>query len=147
MSLYRDARDAVLSMWTANWPAPAGVPVYWHENTENILPDDPVAIPRWVHVAVEFDADGLRAFGGGIGANERALFGSVVVRVFAARGIGEDAALDLLSDAAGAFRGKRSADGLLSFIGASTFPAPLARMDGLWWQRSSLAVFEYRYQS
>lgn len=146
MTVFRTARDAVRSLWTANWPAPSGVPVFWHENIENILPDDPVATPRWLHLAVEFDAEDLRAFGGGAGANDRVIFGSFTIRVFAGRGIGEDLALDLLSDALAAVRGRRSANGALSFTGSSVFAAPLARMDGLWWQRSALAAFEFRYQ-
>ena len=145
MSTFRTARDAVRAMWAANWPAPAGVPVYWHDGTENILPD-PGTVTHWLHLAIEFDADDVRAFGGGFGANDRVLFGSVTIRVFAATGIGEDAALDRLSEAMASFRGRRSADGNLSFIGTNTFPAAQAVMDGSWWQRSALVAFEFRYQ-
>jgi len=74
------------------------------------------------------------------------LFGSVTIRVFTTAGIGEDAALDLLSDAMAALRGRRSGDGNLSFIGTNTFPAAQAVMDGAWWQRSALVAFEFRYQ-
>jgi hypothetical protein len=147
MSLFRDCRTAVKLLWTTHWPgAYSAVPVYWHEGVENIVPHDPADTPRWLHLAVEFDAEGIRAFGGGPGANDRALFGSVVIRVFTARGGGEDTALDYLSDALACFAGRRSADGKLSCIGANAFPAPLAAMDGTWWQRSALASFEYRYQ-
>ena len=150
MSLFRDCRTAVKALWTLHWPgAYSAVPVYWHENaanTETAVPDDPADTPRWLHLAVEFDAEGIRAFGGGIGANDRALFGSVIIRVFTGRGAGEDTALDYLSDALACFVGRRSADGNLSCIGANTFPAPLAAVDGIWWQRSALASFEYRYQ-
>ena len=146
MSLFRDCRTAVKLLWTTYWPAPAGVSVFWHEGVENILPDNPATTPRLLHLAVEFDAEGLRAFGGGAGANDRALFGSVIIRVFTARGGGEDTALDYLSDALACFAGRRSADGKLSCIGANTFPGANAVMDGVWWQRSALAAFEYRYQ-
>lgn len=146
MSAFRDARDAVKALWTANWPAPAGVPVYWHEGVENILPDDPADTPHWLHLAIDFDAEGIRAFGGGAGRNERVINGSVLIRVFSGRGLGEDTALDHLGDAMAAFAGRRSADGALSFVRPSLFPGASAVMDGVWWQRSALAAFEFRYQ-
>jgi hypothetical protein len=145
MSTFRTARDAVRAMWASHWPAPAGVPVYWHDGTENILPDAGT-VTHWLRVAIEFDADDVRAFGGGFGANDRVLFGSVTIRVFTAAGIGEDAALDLLSDAMAALRSRRSGDGNLSFIGTNTFRAAQAVMDGAWWRRSALVSFEFRYQ-
>lgn len=146
MSAFRAARDAVKAMWAANWPAPAGVPVYWHENVENIVPDDPADTPHWLHLAVEFDAEELRAFGGGAGANDRMISGSILIRVFSGRGAGENTTLDYLDDAMAAFAGRRSADGALSCIGANIFPGASAVMDGLWWHRSALARFQYRYQ-
>jgi hypothetical protein len=144
MALYADAITLIKALWTAHWPAPSGVAVFWHENTETIVPDDPEATPIWLHLAVEFDADEIRGFGGGRLANDRALYGSIVLRVFAARGTGEATALDHLASATAAFRSRRS--GGLSCIGDSAFPAPQATLNGLWWQRSALVSFEYRYQ-
>ena len=146
MTVFTNATAAIKALWTAHWPAPGGVPVYWHENVENIVPADPATTAHWLHLAIEFDAEGIRAFGGGAGANDRALFGSVIIRVFAGRGAGEATALGYIGSALASFAGRRSADGNLSCIGASTFPAPLAAMNGLWWQRSALVSFEYRYQ-
>lgn len=146
VTAFTDARDAIKAMWNANWAGDPAVPVFWHENGENILPDNPAVTPAFVYLAAVFDADRLRAFGGGPQANDRILSGAVEIRVFAGRGVGEDTALTLLDQATAAFRSRRSADGALSFIGDAVFPAPLARMDGLWWQRTSLAAFEFRYQ-
>ena len=57
---------------------------------------------------------------------------------------GEATALDHLASATAAFRSRRS--GALSCIGDAAFPAPQATLNGLWWQRSALVSFEYRYQ-
>jgi hypothetical protein len=141
---YAAARDAIKALWTAHWPAPSGVPVHWHENLEVIVPDI-ASTTHWLHLMVEFDAESLRAFGGGALQNDRALFGSTTIRVFTARGIGEDTALEYLADAVACFRSRRSADGRLSFIGESSYRVPQAAMEGLWWVRSALVSFEYRY--
>jgi hypothetical protein len=143
MSL-KNARDAVLAIWAANWSAPSGVSVYWHDGANLTLPDVGT-VSYWLHAAVEFDAEDLRAFGGGIGANDRALFGSVTLRLFSALGLGEDTALQHLDSALAALRGRRSGDGKLTFYGASSYPQPQAVMDGAWWQRSALLTFEYRF--
>lgn len=143
MTVYRDASDAVRAVWAANWPAPAGVPVRWHMNTEEQVPDVGTTT-HWLHLAVEFIEERIRAFGGGRFANDRVLSGSVVIRVFAARGHGEDTSLGLLSDAMTAFRSRR--DGNLSFVGEAMIPEPGASEDGNWWVRSAIAVFEFRFQ-
>lgn len=143
---FTDATAAIKALWAAHWPAPAGVPVFWHENVENIVPDDPETVPSWIHLHIEFEADAVRAFGGGLGQNELILMGSVTARVFTARGGGEATALQLLGQAHAAFARRRSSDGRLTCRGVATYPAPLARMDGLWWQRSALAAWEFRYQ-
>ena len=144
MSTFTDARNAIKAMWTANWPAPSGVPVYWHENIDTTVPD-PGDADHWLHVLIEFDGDSLRAFGGGRLKNDRVLYGSITIRVFTARGMGEDTTLDLLDDASAAFRSRRSADGALSCVGDNPFPAPQADTQGLWWMRSVLVAFEFNY--
>ena len=67
-----------------------------------------------------------------------------MIRVLAARGTGEDTALALLSDAVAVFRSRRV--GALSVLGDAVLPEPGASEDGLWWIRSALAVFEFRFQ-
>lgn len=143
MTAYRDARDAVQTVWTANWPAPVGVPVRWHANTEEQVPDVGTTT-HWLHLSVEYAEEAIRAFGGGRFANDRVLSGSVVIRVMAARGEGEDTGLDLLDDAMTTFRSRRT--GALSFIGDAMIPEPGASEDGNWWVRSAIAVFEFRFQ-
>ena len=143
MSAYRAARDAVQAVWNTHWPGPPTVPVLWHSNGLETVPD--VAdTPHWLHLAVEFAEERMVAFGGGRLANDRVLRGSVVIRVLAARGAGEDEALSLLSDAVAVFRSRRV--GPLSVLGDAVLPEPGASEDGLWWIRSALAVFEFRFQ-
>lgn len=144
MSVYRAARDAVQAVWTANWPvANAAVPIRWHSNTEEQIPDV-ATVSHWLHLSVEFSEERITGFGGGRFNNDRVLSGSVVIHVFAARGAGEDTALNLISDAMTTFRSRR--DGPLSFIGDSLLPETGASEDGNWWMRSAIAVFEYRFQ-
>lgn len=143
MSAYRAARDAVQALWAEHWACPASVPVLWHSNGLEAVPDVGET-PHWLHLAVEFAEERLVAFGGGRLANDRALRGSIVIRVLAARGAGEDEALSLLSDAVAVFRSRRV--GPLSVLGDAVLPEPGASEDGLWWIRSALAVFEFRFQ-
>ena len=143
MSVYRAARDAVQAVWSTHWPGPATVPVLWHSNGLETVPDA-ADTTHWLHLAVEFAEERLVAFGGGRLANDRMLRGSVVIRVLAARGTGEDTALALLSDAVAVFRSRRV--GALSVLGDAVLPEPGASEDGLWWIRSALAVFEFRFQ-
>jgi hypothetical protein len=144
MTVYRAARDAVQSVWTSHWPiANAAVPVRWHSNNHEQVPD--VAdVSHWLHLSVEFTEERLVGFGGGRFANDRLLLGSVVIHVFAARGAGEDTALNLLSDAVTTFRSRRAGD--LSFIGDAIIPEPGASEDGNWWLRAAIASFQYRFQ-
>lgn len=146
MAAFTNADAAIKALWAARWPtAHAAVPVFWHENTNPTLPD-PSDAAAWLHLAVEFDAEDIRAFGGGPGANDRVIYGSITIRVFAAAGTGEATALDLLSDAVAVFAGRRSDDGALSCIGPSTYPAPQAALDGVWWYRVALVSWQFRYQ-
>lgn len=140
--LYRDIRDGITMLWTAGW-AHSDVPVYWRSNDADPLPD-PRDTSYFMRNEVDFGRETMRAFGGGRAANERAQFGSVVLRVFAGRGVGnEDTALDLMADAMQIFRSVRS--GNLSFIGeGSGFDAGPTE-DGNWFMRGSLMVFEYRF--
>ena len=143
MTVYRAARDAVQALWATNWAGPATVPVLWHSNGLETVPDV-AETTYWLHLAVEFAEERLVAFGGGRLANDRVLRGSVVIRVLAARGAGEDTALALLSDAVAVFRSRRA--GALSVLGDAVLTEPGASEDGLWWIRSALAVFEFRFQ-
>lgn len=142
MTLHRTVRQAIEAVFAANWPHGATYPVLWHRNEQPQIPD-PSAAPHWLHIAVVFGDDALRAFGGGRLANERLQFGSVQVRVFAEAGAGEDTALDLLSDAVAAFRSRR--DGPLSFIGTNAGIDDGGTEDGAWWMRGALVAFEYRF--
>ena len=135
--------EAVEALWLARWPAPAGVPVLFHSNTDDATPSrgDTAA---WLHVALEYEDERAVAFGAGPGAAERELSGCAVVRVLAARGTGETQALDLLDKALGVFRGQRV--GALSFIGAMPLQEPGASDDGAWWVRSGIAAFRFRFR-
>lgn len=143
MTTLRTVRDAVKTVWDANWPHGATYPVIWHRNENPTLPVSGDAL-HWIHIIVDFDADEIRAFGGGRLANDRAILGSVVVRVFTQAGYGEDTALDLLDAAISAFRSRR--DGDLSFIGTITGVDDGGTEDGAWYIRGALIGFEYRYQ-
>ncbi len=140
---YADSLDAIEAAWTAGWPAPAGVPVVWHQNTSDVIPAAST-YQHWLHIAVEHTGERLVAFGGGRAANEREVLGSVVIRVMAQRGRGEATQLSLLDQALAVFRSRR--DGPLSFIGASVIDQPGASADGIWWVRSGIAVFTYRFR-
>lgn len=145
--IYRTIRDEIESIWTANWPNPS-VPVYWREADADPIPD-PSVVPNWLRNEIDFGRERVRAYGGGLGANERVKFGSVIIRVFADRGaLNDDTALDLLSDAEAVFRSRRTTD--LSFIGEmSGFDEDAGidppHEDGNWFMRGSLVVFEYRF--
>lgn len=139
MSLYRDIRTAVQATWTANWPHGSTYQVLWHQNELPTVPTDTL----WLHNTLEFGVDQVRAFGAGRLANERLLAGSVAIRVFCPQGYGEDAALDLLSDAVATLRGRR--DGPLSFTGAISNLEGDAAQNGTWWVRTAIVAFEYRH--
>lgn len=132
---------AIESVWAANWAR--AEPVRWHQNTTDRAPD-PASFPHWVWLSVEFADEVVRAFGGGRLQNERLLRGSVVIRAFAARGRGEDTQLAVLDAAMVAFRSRRSGD--LSFVGSNVMPEPGASGDGIWWVRSGICTFEYRFR-
>jgi hypothetical protein len=142
VSLYTDTRDAIQAVWTANWPHGTTHPVLWHSNESPQVPA-PGSADHWLLLAVEFGQDSIAAYGAGRLQNDRRLTGSVVVRVFAARGEGEDTALDLLSDAVAALRSRR--DGPLSFIGAITGIDDGGSEDGNWWLRAAVIGFEFRH--
>lgn len=129
---------AIEAMWTANWAR--AEPVIWHENTSDAAP----AASHWLHLSVTFSEDIIRAFGGGRLQNERLLRGSVVMRGFAQRGRGEATLLAMLDGAMTALRGQRAGD--LSFVGANLMPEAAASGDGIWWMRTAVAVFEYRFR-
>jgi hypothetical protein len=132
---------AVEAMWAANW---AGAePVVWHQNANDAAP--PAGTEQhWLHLSVEFAEEAIVAFGGGRFQNERRLRGSVVIRGFAQRGRGEDTLLAMLDAAVAVFRSRR--DGDLSFLGTMIMPEPGASSNGIWWVRTAIAPFEYRFR-
>lgn len=140
---YADAAAAVEAMWAANWTPVDGVPVLWHHNSSEAAPSR-ATTAHWLHVAVEFDGEAAVAFGSGLRQAERELQGSVVIRVLAARGLGEATALGYLDAALSVFRGARV--GALSFIGDMPLQQPGASDDGAWWVRSGIAAFVYRFR-
>jgi hypothetical protein len=146
--LYRTIRDDVLGIFNAAWAHP-DVPVYWRSNDFEPLPD-PAAVSHFLRNEVDFGRETLAAFGAGRGANLKLQFGSVLLRVFASRALGdEDRALDLMADAMAAFRSQRVTDAAgntLSFIGeGSGFDVPPTE-DGNWFTRGALMAFEYRFR-
>lgn len=136
-------RTAVQDMWDAYWPHGSTYPVVWHRNESPTLPLAGDAL-HWIHIIVDFDADEVRAYGAGAFLNERAILGSVVIRVFTQAGYGEDTALNLLSAAINTFRSRRV--GNISFIGALSGVDDGGTEDGAWYIRGALVGFEYRYQ-
>ena len=146
--LYRTIRDDVLAVFDAAW-AHSDVPVYWRSNDSEPLPD-PSDVPHFLRNEVDFGRETLLAFGGGRGANLKVQFGSVLLRVFAARALGdEDRALDLMADAMAAFRSQRITDAVgndLSFIGEGSGFDVAPTEDGNWFTRGALMVFEYRFR-
>ena len=142
MSLLRDIRTAVQAVWTANWPHPATYPVHWADNSLPVVPE-PADDPHWLELELSYGTDQVRAYGAGRLSNERLQSGSVVIRVFAAAGAGENTALDLLSDAVATLRSRR--DGALSFIGAIANLDGDSPLDGNWWVRTAVVAFEYRH--
>lgn len=140
---YADSIAAIEAAWTADWSGHASVPVVWHQNTNDQIPAA-ASHQHWLHIAVEHTSEKLVAFGAGRAANEREVHGSVVIRSLAQRGRGEATQLGLLDDALAVFRSRR--DGALSFLGTSVIDQPGASADGIWWVRSGIAVFTYRFR-
>ena len=58
MSVYRAARDAVQAVWSTHWAGPATVPVLWHSNGLETVPDA-ADTTHWLHLAVEFAEERL----------------------------------------------------------------------------------------
>lgn len=146
MSLYRDIRDQILSVWTANWTH-TDVPVYWRSNDADPLPD-PSDTAHFLRNEIEFDRERIVGFGGGRGQNLKCLQGTVLFYVFSSRQLqNEDVGLDLLSDAVAAFRSQRV--GGLSFLGDTySFDAAQEQSPeeaGNWFVRGTFVVFEYRF--
>jgi hypothetical protein len=140
--LYRTISAAITTLWDSGW-SHSDVPVFWRANDAEVLPD-PSDHSYFLRNEVDFGRETVRAFGGGRMSNERAQFGSVVMRVFAARSVGdEDTALDLMADAMQIFRSVRSGD--LSFIGEGSGFDEGPDESGLWFIRGSLMVFEYHF--
>lgn len=139
---YASAITAIEAIWTAGWTGESA-PVRWHHNTAETTPNAGTS-GHWLHLAVEFEGEATVAFGGGRKARERELTGNVVLRVFAKRGLGEAELLRLLDKALGVFRGEASAP--LSFIGEVVLREPGASVDGIWFIRSAIAGFVYRFQ-
>lgn len=133
---------AIEGVWTAN-PWGRAEPVVWHQNTRDAAPSA-ASTQHWLHISVEFAEESVVAFGGGRRNNERRLRGSVVLRGFAQRGRGEDTLLAMLDASMDVFRSRRSGD--LSFVGTMVMPEPGASGDGVWWVRSAIATFEYRFR-
>lgn len=131
---------AVEAMWTANWAG--SVPVRWHHNTTDAAPAA-ATTPVWLRLAVEFADETVVAFGGGRFGNERRLRGSVVIRGLARRGTAEADMLAALDAAVAVFRSRR--EGSLGFFADMVMPEPGASGDGIWWIRSAIAVFEFRF--
>lgn len=132
---------AIQAIWAANWGR--SEPVVWHQNTNDTVPAAGTHA-HWLQIAVEFADEGVVAFGGGRFDNERRLRGSVVLRGFAKRGVGEATLVAMLDAAMAAFRGQRT--GGVSFVGESVIQEPGASADGIWWCRSRIVVFEYRFR-
>jgi hypothetical protein len=145
--LYTDVRALILAQWAAGWTR-TDVPAHWRDNDPEPLPD-PSTTPYFFRNEIDFGRERVRAFGGGRFANERVKYGSVLLRVFAARYLQTDTeALDLLWAAESIFRSTRQ--GNLSFIGgASGFDVDTEQKPeweaGNWYMRASLVVFEYRF--
>ena len=145
--LYRTIRDDVEGIWTAAWTQPA-IPVFWRDNDPQPVPD-PVSTQHFFRNEVDFGLERIIAFGGGRHANFRCQYGSVILRCFTSRMIGdEDEALDLLDSAVALFRSQRETDGSnndLSFIGQGSGFDWGPGEDGNWFMRSVMLVFEYRF--
>ena len=146
--IYRQIQDDVIPLWTTAWGAHPTVPAYWRANDAEVLPD-PITTPYFFRNEVEFGRESVIGYGGGLGRNLRAQFGSVILHSFVGRHVQSEAtALDLLADAAAAYRSKSITDALsnqLSFLGdGSGFDiGPVD--DGNWFVRGLLIVFEYRF--
>ena len=142
--LYRIVRDSVVSLWDAGWLR-SDVPVYWRGAGPVPLPDPNVDPLFFMDNEIDFGRETIRAFGGGRGANDRCLFGSVLLRVFSARSLmNEDDALDLMDAAAAIYRSVRTSDGNLSFIDGSGFDVGPTE-DGNWFGRGQSVFWELRF--
>ena len=81
--LYLCVRDDVEALFAANWSEP-GVPVLWRDNDIDPMPDPGVS-SSFLRNTVLPGIEKTIAYGGGPGANEKLLFGTVEFIVFTAR--------------------------------------------------------------
>ena len=145
VGLQRRIRDEIKAIWAARWPAGIATPVVWRENAGSTdTGPDPTAGGRFLDLEVDFGVERVRAFGGGRGQAERLKFGSVLIRVLTVTGEGDDEALDLMSAAEAVFRSQRV--GALSFIGSISGFDESRATSGNWFQRASMAAWEYRFR-
>jgi hypothetical protein len=147
--LHRQLRDDVIAMWTAGWTVTT-VPAFWRSDDLQPLPD-PSSAPHFFRNEVDFGREAIIAFGNGRGDNLKAQFGSVMLRIFSSRMMGnEDDALDYISAALAIYRSQRNPpDPLgndLSFIGEGSGFDQGPTEDGNWFMRGALMVFEYRFR-
>jgi len=140
----RVIRDAIRSAWDARWPHGTTYRVLWQVNDNESVPE-PGEARAWLHIAIDYDGEDVRAFAGGREASDREWRGTVEIRVIAETGYGDDAALDLLDDAVGVYRSRREAG--LSFIDGSTEIFDSATEDGAWFIRGTMLPWTYEYRA
>lgn len=145
--VYRYIRDDVLVLWSQSWKRP-DISVYWRRNDPLPTPD-PLNYTNFFRNEVQFGIEEINSFGGR-GHSIHCQYGSVIMRSFSALlSDSEDESLSLLSNAMAAFRNHRMLDqwgGFLSFIGSGEFDFGPTE-DGVWFMRSCLATFEYRFEA
>jgi hypothetical protein len=112
-----DIVDAIAALRTRA-AAITAAPVYWRDEDDVVLPDDPAAFV-WIEPTIERGV--YIEIGGGRGANRYRQTGELAAYVFAPRAGGALAALALAEDVAAVFRSFRG--GGVSCHGASVHPA------------------------
>ena len=140
----RAIRDAIRAAWDARWPHGTAYRVLWQQNDNESVPE-PGEARAWLHIAIDFDGEDVRAFAGGREASDREWRGTIEIRVIAETGFGDDAALDLLDDAVNVYRSRR--EGGLSFIDGSTEIFDSATEDGAWFVRGTMLPWTQEYRA
>jgi hypothetical protein len=148
--LYLCVRNDVEALFAANWSEP-GVLVLWRDNDIDPSPDPNVS-SSFLRNSVLPGIERTIAYGGGAGANEKILFGTVEFIVFTAQGLqSEDPLLHLLSAAVATVRSRR-VDGTygpgadLSFIGDGSHFDIDPTENGNWYVRGCRMFFQYRFR-
>jgi hypothetical protein len=138
---YASSMTAIKAMWDSRWDG--SYPSIWQENNRDILPNVSET-PIWLHLTLDYTREDTISFGSP-GNHERELTGTILINVFAKRGIGDVEQLSALDKALSVFRGQRV--GSLTIAGSTPLSIPGNDETGQWSIRSGFSGFVWRFRA